>query len=33
VESFEPARLFQLDAREAVIALDRRPATDPAGQA
>jgi hypothetical protein len=36
VESFEPAQLFRLDgsgAREAVIALDRRPATDPAEQA
>jgi hypothetical protein len=31
VESFEPAQLLRIDgqASEAVIALDRRPATDP----
>ena len=33
VESFEPAQLLRIDGRDAsanVIALDRRPATDPA---
>jgi hypothetical protein len=33
VESFEPAQLLRIEgeaAREAVIALDRRPASDPA---
>jgi hypothetical protein len=33
VESFEPARLLQIEgepARETVIALERRPATNPA---